>query len=107
VNGVFPCPACGSHNTHRSRLKGKWESWRQRVTGKRPYRCRVCHWRGWGVDRGGRRIVGEADEREPPSLDSISLPGRDLAPDVDLAALDAIAFAVEERMKPLAAPRRI
>ena len=48
------CPKCKSEDIHRSHTKSKWESWRKRITGKRPYRCHACGWRGWGIDFGAR-----------------------------------------------------
>src|SRR5947207_743637 len=43
------CPVC-SNSTHRSRLRSRWETWRRALTGRRPYRCHVCNWRGWQED---------------------------------------------------------
>jgi hypothetical protein len=82
---------------HRSRLRNKWEDWRQRVTGKRPYRCRSCSWRGWGVDRGTPPADDEVVMPEPPNLVAIGLARRDRRQDVDLAALDASTRHDDER----------
>jgi predicted RNA-binding Zn-ribbon protein involved in translation (DUF1610 family) len=94
---MHPCPACGSGNIHRSRAKTRWEGWRQAVTGKRVYRCRKCHWRGWGVDR----VASSANEGgvvpQPPNLGSIGLARPDRRNDLDLDALDAVVFRADER----------
>jgi hypothetical protein len=45
-----PCPRCGSHNIHHSRLRTWFERARRRVTRRAPYRCRKCEWRGWRHD---------------------------------------------------------
>jgi hypothetical protein len=91
------CPKCGSKNVHRSRTRGLWEGWRQKVTGKRPYRCRHCHWRGWGVARG----TGRADDRggvpEAPNLGAIGLSRADRRATLDLDALDALPLPTDER----------
>jgi len=42
------CPKCQSNDIRRSRSRGSWEIWRKQVTSKRPHRCNVCGWRGWG-----------------------------------------------------------
>ena len=58
------CPKCKSNDIHRSRAKSKWEGWRKKITGRRPFRCRACGWRGWGVDFGqtfGERNLKDAD----------------------------------------------
>ena len=44
------CPKCQSREIHRSRTHNRWEIWRKAIMGKRPFRCRACGWRGWGVD---------------------------------------------------------
>jgi len=41
------CPKCKSRNLRRSPTRNRWERWRKEITGKRPYRCRECQWRGW------------------------------------------------------------
>jgi hypothetical protein len=35
---------------HRSRSRSWFERFRRRLTGRVPYRCRVCHWRGWRIE---------------------------------------------------------
>jgi hypothetical protein len=44
------CPKCNSRDFHGSRRRGLWETWRQQITGKRPFRCHACNWRGWRQD---------------------------------------------------------
>jgi hypothetical protein len=41
------CPGCGAHDLHHSRLSGRLERIRWRLTGRVPYRCHSCQWRGW------------------------------------------------------------
>jgi hypothetical protein len=40
------CPRCGGA-AHRSRTRSWFERVRRSVTGRVPYRCRQCNWRGW------------------------------------------------------------
>ena len=42
-----PCPRCGSQDIHHSRLRTWLERARWRLTGRVPYRCHDCEWRGW------------------------------------------------------------
>jgi predicted RNA-binding Zn-ribbon protein involved in translation (DUF1610 family) len=42
-----PCPQCGSFTLFRSRHRDWKEALRKQLTGKRPYRCHKCRWRGW------------------------------------------------------------
>ena len=42
-----PCPQCGAFMLFRSRHRGWKEELRKYFTGKRPYRCHKCRWRGW------------------------------------------------------------
>ena len=44
------CPKCWATRILPSRTRSTWESWRRRITGKRPFRCHLCGWRGWGDD---------------------------------------------------------
>ena len=91
------CPKCGSDNIHRSRARAKWEEWRQRVTGKRPYRCRKCNWRGWGVDLGVLRAADGGLVPEPPNLRPMGLARDDRRTALDLEALDTFEAPVDER----------
>jgi len=47
---MLQCPRCKSDRIHFSRTRSKWEGWRKEITGKRPYRCPDCLWRGWAPD---------------------------------------------------------
>ena len=79
------CPKCKSADIHRSRAKTRWERWRQRITEKRPYRCRGCNWRGWGPDLGpkfGEEEIKQAEGAMTP--DAIDFHRLDAA--VDLPA---------------------
>ena len=40
------CPSC-SKQIHRSRVRNRWEEIRRLFTGRRPFRCHGCNWRGW------------------------------------------------------------
>ena len=59
-------------NLRRSPTRNRWERWRKEITGKRPYRCRACQWRGWqqiGIledDVGSLKT--RAEPPEPPNL---------------------------------------
>jgi hypothetical protein len=55
-------------------MKGPHERLRQWLTGKAPYRCLACRWRGWAHDswdrrqrelEHGHRIGRRADDRPP------------------------------------------
>lgn len=88
------CPKCHSKDIHRSRAKSRWEHWRKNLTGKRPFRCRACKWRGWGVDPGPTFTQAEIDRAtraiapEPPNLKGTALAVKSAAREIDLKALD-------------------
>jgi hypothetical protein len=94
---MLACPKCKSAHVHRSRTKSRWEAWRKDITGKRPYRCRACGWRGWAIDSGPKfgDIEKELAERalapEPPNLKGIVLSREESrGTDVSLAELDTL-----------------
>ena len=84
------CPKCRSEDVRRSRTRGRWERWRKEITGKRPYRCRRCNWRGWliidpsEVDRAARRSTVP----DPPNLKGTLLARADAQRSMDLKDLD-------------------
>jgi hypothetical protein len=88
------CRRCKSEGIHASRTRSRWEKWRKAITGKRPFRCRSCGWRGWGVDSGP--IFAEADceaaaravAPEPPDLTATALRREERHSDLDVTALD-------------------
>jgi len=88
------CPKCQSTDIHFSRARSNWEHWRKRLTGKRPFRCRACKWRGWGVDHGPSFSEAEIERAaraiapEPPNLKGTVLAKPSNARDVDFRALD-------------------
>lgn len=92
---MHQCPKCSADDIHRSRAKTKWESWRKEITGKRPYRCHACGWRGWGVDMGPKfgDLEKEVAERalapEPPNLKGTALAREEERKSVNLDALDS------------------
>src|ERR1041384_5068805 len=87
------CPKCSADSVHRSRTRSRWERWRKEITGKRPYRCTVCGWRGWAREQGpqvadAQRAAERALAPEPPNLAGTVL-ARDTSPhNVDHAKLD-------------------
>ena len=86
------CPSCHSRTIHRSRTRGRWERWRKEITGKRPYRCRACDWRGW-LESGARgqdatKLFDRSTAPDPPNLGGTSLARSDQREEVDLKALD-------------------
>jgi len=95
------CRKCHSEDIHRSRVRTKWESWRKEITGKRPYRCRRCAWRGWGIDVGPKlaesdlALDGGAAAPEPPNLKGTAFARDGWPRELDLEALDATAPADE------------
>ena len=64
------CPLCKSDNIRRSRTRSRWERWRKEITGKRPYRCRECSWRGWLPVGLGDTLEARSrrDAPDPPNL---------------------------------------
>src|SRR5437762_9512372 len=89
------CPACRSHNTHRSHARSFWEGWRQKVSGQRPYRCLDCRWRGWGVDLASRSADDGDLVTEPPNTEALALARDDRRKDLDLNALDRVLADME------------
>jgi hypothetical protein len=91
------CPKCKGGDIHRSRAKSTWEGWRKKLTGKRPFRCMACGWRGWAVDVGPtfsdaeRKAAERAIAPEPPNLQASFLAREpERSPDVNLQALDVL-----------------
>ena len=87
---------------HRSRAKPHWESWRKELTGKRPYRCRACGWRGRGADVGPRfgdsavELATRTIAPEPPNLKGAARAREAGALDLDLKQLDPVEPGGEE-----------
>jgi hypothetical protein len=102
------CPRCDSHKVQCSRVRFRWEVWRRQVTGKRPYRCFNCGWRGWALDAGPSFSPDQTDAAsramrpDPPTLKDVSL-ARETSQlaDVDLSKLDRDISSRRE-----AAPKR-
>lgn len=96
------CPACKSEDVHRSRVRTRWESWRKEVTGKRPFRCHGCGWRGWSFDSGPRfgdetaQLAARAMAPDPPNLKATTLAFDEGRADLKLDQLDSLA-ALPER----------
>ena len=89
------CPKCKSEKIHFSRSKSRFEIWRKRITGKRPYRCFDCGWRGWAPDMGPRFSADVIDSSsraiapEPPNLKETALaPEPRRREDIDFQQLD-------------------
>ena len=84
------CPKCHSASLRRSATRSRWERWRKEITGKRPYRCRACRWRGW-------KRIGIVEEdvvpshgraSEAPNLKGTALARLDPRTDLDIKELD-------------------
>ena len=93
---MHQCPRCTSDRIHFSRTKSTWEAWRRKITGKRPYRCPGCAWRGWAPDSGPRFSPDEVDAAsraiapDPPNLEDTVFARAERRPqDIDLGHLDA------------------
>jgi hypothetical protein len=75
------------------------------MTGKRPYRCKGCAWRGWGVDSGPKfhghdvEIAAQALAPEPPNLDSADtvLAREEKPEEIDLKQLEFEIIEEESR----------
>lgn len=98
---MHQCPRCKSDKVHFSRTRSKWEAWRKEITGKRPYRCPDCGWRGWAADSGPRFSPDDVESSsraiapDPPNLKETALSREERRPqDVDLDKLDQ---AIRER----------
>jgi hypothetical protein len=92
------CPRCQSASIHRSRSKTAWETLRKEITGKRPFRCRACGWRGWGYESApkfneGERLQAErAPAARPPNLTGAPLERqRREVDELELSDLDVLA----------------
>ena len=92
------CPKCNSKDVRRSQTRSRWERWRKEITGKRPYRCRSCNWRGWMVidlsefDRATRRSMAP----DTPNLRG-TVPARlDPVRQIDLTELDRFHGTVDK-----------
>ncbi len=90
-----PCPRCKSDKVHLSRTRSKWEAWRKEITGKRPFRCRDCGWRGWAPESGPYFSPDEVESAsravvpDPPNLKETALAREERPPqEVDLGKLD-------------------
>lgn len=98
------CPKCKSADIHLSRSRSKWEKWRKEVTGKRPFRCLACAWRGWGIEspptfsEAEIRLALEVIAPGPPTLPGIA-PDHDAhqAPELNLDAIDTIGALKDPR----------
>jgi len=89
------CPNCRSDSIRRSRTRSRWEELRKELTGKRPYRCGECGWRGWVVDLGPEfsrdeiNVAQRAVAPKPPNLKYTEVSREKKVPaDVDLSRLD-------------------
>jgi hypothetical protein len=69
------CPSCGDVDVHHSRPRSPLERFRRRLTGRVPFRCHHCAWRGWrrevepGLADAERPIERELTESELERLD--------------------------------------
>src|SRR5688572_7983007 len=68
---VSHCPNCKSKDLRLSHTRSRWERWRRDITGKRPYRCRACQWRGWknaGLGEDAPTSTLRTNVPDPPNL---------------------------------------
>jgi predicted RNA-binding Zn-ribbon protein involved in translation (DUF1610 family) len=67
------CPKCHSQRVHRSRIRSAIERARRALTGKAPFRCPACGWRGWAFDFGstGGQLTGKEFAAPAPDLEAI------------------------------------
>ncbi len=69
------CPKCQSMRVHRSRTRSAFERFRRNFTGKAPFRCPACGWRGWGFDFGSRAAgspaMGRQSDLPEPNLEEL------------------------------------
>ena len=85
------CPNCNSTDLRRSHTRSRWERWRKEITGKRPYRCRACQWRGWkriGLGDDAPSSTARAKVPDPPNLRGTALARHDSRARIDLKELD-------------------
>jgi hypothetical protein len=89
---VLHCPRCHSTDLRRSATRSRWERWRKEITGKRPYRCLACRWRGWkSIDTFEERSTGSQAGvfvPEPPNLKGTAFARSDRRAELDLKELD-------------------
>lgn len=94
------CPKCKSDHIRRSRTRGRWERWRKEITGKRPYRCRACSWRGWLPVRVGDAIEAREQARrsaaDPPNLRGTVFARTDPRLTFDVKQLDTFQQGTDE-----------
>jgi hypothetical protein len=87
------CPNCQSTRLRRSATRSRWERWRKEITGKRPYRCCECNWRGWKQTNFVEHAAPSRDPRmnppEPPNLRGTMLARPNPRLSLDLKELDA------------------
>jgi len=69
------CPKCQSKRVRRSRTRPGLERVRRTLTGKAPFRCQDCNWRGWAFDFGDSHAT-------------MGLGGQPDGPDPDLSEID-------------------
>lgn len=94
------CPKCKSGNIRRSRTRSRWERWRKEITGRRPFRCRACNWRGWlpvGVaDAIEAREQARSTAADPPNLRGTALARTDPRLTLDVKQLDTFHRPADE-----------
>ncbi len=67
------CPKCNAPALHRSHAQTRFEQKRKHVTGKRPFRCHVCGWRGW-FEELELRFPSSAKKPLPPEVAGRDVP---------------------------------
>lgn len=86
------CPSCKSDRLRRSRTRSRWERWRKEITGRRPYRCLSCNWRGWlpiGIGDALEARTQRSQAPDPPNLRGTLLARRNPRHRFEVKQLDA------------------
>lgn len=81
------CPHCNAPALRRSHTHSRFEVRRKEISGKRPFRCHVCSWRGW-IDETALRFPSSAQKPLPPEIVGKDVPIPDLQLDEDAPSKD-------------------
>jgi predicted RNA-binding Zn-ribbon protein involved in translation (DUF1610 family) len=71
------CPKCTTPALLRSHAQSRFEQKRKQVTGKRPWRCHNCGWRGW-FEEAALQYPANAKSPLPPEIAGADVPIPDL-----------------------------
>ncbi|MFZ1731702.1 MAG: hypothetical protein WBQ23_12640 [Bacteroidota bacterium] len=87
------CPKCNAPALLRSHAQSRLEHKRKQMTGKRPWRCHVCDWRGW-FDETALQYPASAKKPLPPEIAGSDVP----IPDLDLEE-NSMPYGIPTTMK--------